>query len=54
MIPIIAAIPAGDDSGYCNITVTETNFKKDQVSVINLFDEYIKEKQAADSEISNT
>ena len=45
MLPIIAAIPMGDDSGYCNITVTETTFKRDQVSVINLFNEYVKEKK---------
>ena len=44
MIPIIAAIPMGDDSGYCNITVTETTFKRDQVSIINLFNEFLKEK----------
>ena len=47
MLPIIAAIPMGDDSGYCNITVTEATFKKDQVSVINLFNEYVMEKKAS-------
>ena len=41
MLPIIAAIPMGDDAGYCNITVTETAFKKSQTHVINLFNEYL-------------
>lgn len=42
MVPIILAIISGDDGGYCNITVTETNFKRDQTNVINLFMEYAK------------
>lgn len=42
MIPIILAIVSGDDGGYCNITVTETNFKRDQTHVIGLFMEYAK------------
>ncbi len=42
MLPIIMAIISGDDGGFCNITVTETNFKKDQSSVIGLFMEYAK------------
>lgn len=42
MLPIISAIIMGDDSGFCNIAVTETNFKKDQTSIINLFFEYDK------------
>lgn len=42
MVPIILAIISGDDGGYCNITVTETNFKRDQTHVINLFMEYAK------------
>lgn len=47
MMPVISAIVTGDDAGYCNITVTETNFKKDQVSVINLFFEHAgTEKEA--------
>lgn len=41
MVPIISAIIMGDDSGYCNVTVTETGFKRDQASVINLFFEYV-------------
>lgn len=40
MLPIVSAIIMGDDSGFCNIAVTETNFKKDQVSIINLLLEY--------------
>lgn len=43
MIPVISAIIMGDDSGYCNVTVTETTFKRDQVAVINLFFEYVDE-----------
>ena len=42
MIPVILAIASGDDGGYCNITVTETNFKRDQSNVIGLFFEYAK------------
>lgn len=40
MLPIMLAIISGDDGGYCNITVTETNFKRDQTRVIELFMEY--------------
>ncbi len=50
MIPIISALFAGDDAGYCNITVTETNFKRDQISVINLFNEYVECREAAPSD----
>lgn len=42
MLPVILAIISGDDGGYCNITVTETNFKRDQSHVIGLFMEYAK------------
>ena len=42
MLPVILAIVSGDDGGYCNITVTETNFKRDQSQVIGLFMEYAK------------
>ena len=42
MLPIVLAIVSGDDGGYCNITVTETNFKRDQAHVIDLFMEYAK------------
>ena len=44
MLPIISAIIMGDDGGFCNIAVTETNFKKDQTAIINLFLEYHKNK----------
>lgn len=44
MLPIISAIIMGDDSGFCSIAVTETNFKKDQTSIINLLFEYEKAK----------
>ena len=44
MLPIISAIVMGDDGGFCNIAVTETNFKKDQTAIINLFLEYHKNK----------
>lgn len=42
MLPICLAIVSGQDGGYCNITVTETNFKRDQSQVIGLFMEYAK------------
>lgn len=42
MIPIFTAFILGEDTGYCNIAVTETSFKKDQTSVIRLFFEYEK------------
>lgn len=48
MIPIFSAIIMGDDSGYCDITVTETNFKRDQTAVINLFLEYHNNKVGAE------
>lgn len=44
MLPIISAIIMGDDSGFCDIAVTETNFKKDQTAIINLFFEHHKNK----------
>ena len=47
MMPIVVAIITGEDSGFCNVTVTETNFKRDQSRVINLFFEYTKEIEAA-------
>lgn len=40
MIPILSALIMGDDSGFCDIAVTETSFKKDQTSIIGLFFEY--------------
>jgi hypothetical protein len=45
MLPIISAIIMGDDSGFCSIAVTETNFKKDQTAIINLLFEYEKAKK---------
>ena len=45
MLPVIAAIPMGDDAGYCNITVTETSFKKDQTYIINLFNEFLERRK---------
>lgn len=50
MIPVISAIIMGDDSGYCNVTVTETTFKRDQVAVINLFFEYVDECTDSDAD----
>ena len=41
MLPVIIAIISGSDGGYCNVTVTEVNFKNGQINVINLFEEYI-------------
>ena len=54
MVPIISAIIMGDDGGYCNIAVTETNFKQDQVSVINLFFEYVAERKTAGEQKEKT
>lgn len=45
MIPIIAAVIMADDSGYCNVVVTETNFKNNQISVIKLFEEHIRKSE---------
>lgn len=46
MLPVVAAIITGDDSGYCCVTVTETKFKRDQTHIINLFFENVAEKKA--------
>lgn len=51
MIPIISAIIMGDDSGFCDIAVTETNFKRDQASIINIFFEYHNEKKEQPTEV---
>ena len=40
MLPILSALIMGDDSGFCDIAVTETSFKKDQTTIIGLFFEY--------------
>lgn len=41
IIPVIASVIMADDSGYCSVVVTETNFKNNQISVIKLFEEHI-------------
>ena len=46
MLPIVVAMVSGEDSGYCCIAVTETSFKRDQVSIINLFNEWVPEHKA--------
>lgn len=43
MLPIFSAIIMGDDEGFCDIAVTETHFKKDQTTIINLLFEQYKE-----------
>jgi hypothetical protein len=48
MLPILSAIIMGNDSGFCDIAVTETNFKKDQTSIIHLFFEHNKIKSIED------
>lgn len=45
MLPIFSAIIMGDDSGYCDIVVTENNFKRGQTTVIGLFFEYRNSKR---------
>lgn len=42
MLPLVLAFVNGDDSGFCNVTITETNFKRDQSHIIDLFMEYAK------------
>ena len=52
MMPIAVAIIFGDDAGYCDITVTETHFKRGQAQVIHLFDEWVvTEKGCAPPEV---
>ena len=48
MLPVTVAIVSGDDGGFCNVTVTETNFKRDQTKVIGLFMEYAKRNNLVD------
>ncbi len=50
MLPVILAIVSGDDGGYCNVTVTETNFKRDQTHVIGLFMEYAERSNLIETE----
>lgn len=44
MLPVASAIVFGDDTGFCDIAVTETNFKKDQTKIIRIFNEYVSKK----------
>jgi hypothetical protein len=55
ILPIFMAMITGEDAGYCCISVTETNFKRDQSSLINLFYEWNKGRKAEETEkeISN-
>lgn len=50
MLPIVIAAMSGNDQGFCNVTVTETNFKRDQTNVLGLFMEYIEKNQTEASE----
>lgn len=52
MIPVVVAIISGDDGGYCNITVTETNFKYGQTKVIKLFLERYQNYKAEPDEVN--
>ena len=42
MLPVVIAMITGEDSGFCCIAVTETNFKQDQTAIIDLFFEWIE------------
>lgn len=44
LLPVFSALITGDDSGFCDIAVTENNFKKDQTAIIGLFFEYRNRK----------
>ena len=52
MIPVVVALISGDDGGYCNITVTETNFKYGQTKVIKLFLERYQNYKAKPDEVN--
>ena len=54
MLPMLSALIMGDDSGFCDIAVTETNFKKDQTAIINLLLEYVKAKEPPEEEATTT
>jgi hypothetical protein len=54
MIPVLTAIIIGEDSGFCNIAVTETNFKKEQTAIIGLFFEYQKNKPVPAAPVEDT
>lgn len=52
MMPVVLAIMSGEDGGYCNVTVTETNFKRDQSHVIDLLFEYARDNNLITEETS--
>ena len=54
MIPIVLAIISGDDGGFCNITVTETTFKRDQTHVIGIFMEWAVKNGLVNFEVCST
>lgn len=54
MLPVVIAIVSGDDGGFCNITVTEVSFKRGQVNMINLFQEFCSEEKIYPPEEVNT
>ena len=54
MIPIVLAIISGDDGGFCNITVTETTFKRDQTHVIGIFMEWAVKNKLVKNKENNT
>ncbi|MBR2388107.1 MAG: hypothetical protein IKB02_09995 [Clostridia bacterium] len=54
MLPILWATITGEDSGYCCVAVTEMNFKKDQSSIIDLFNEWVKERKKSSAEEYST
>ena len=54
MLPILWAMITGEDAGYCCVAVTETNFKRDQSSIIDLFNEWVKEKRKSSAEEGST
>lgn len=45
MLPIVVAIISGDDSGYCNATVTQVSYRNNQIHALALFDEYIENEK---------
>lgn len=52
MLPIVSAVIMGDDGGFCDIAVTETNFKQGQTSIIHLFFEYDKAMSIPEETVS--
>ena len=51
MLPVVMAVMSGDDSGYCNITVTETTFKQNQTKVLSLFNEWIAKDEEREGRV---